>query len=494
MHKLIFTFILIAFIIAGAVEGINPPRQTAEIEVEPDEDIKSLPSDFVKIFDAQFKHFLTQGKQPAVINMSAFAGLNAVGAKAVFKSDALKLYITALADTLITSHYSGKVFGQFSKPIARKFPSVLNFSGIYERREHNDWYPRCYGAETSGKFLLPTKTALLALDFALSAFMRDNYPNNEYVSGVLKEVPDRYVEGTGSLNMRSYGYVLPWLGAFGGAGYALARRGEDLIPQSCHSVVIGAFVEKFPLIARLGIGAAKMRDEQKITIRPATQIRWMQYPFFAEASYGIGIERNDANSLADHATVAPSSLKIAIVESVGVQFRYAHRKIAIGATGTYGSSKHLAYTTIDTSFGFAIHSSEGTIASASGWMSYTDTIAKFPYRNIITATFNRHSLPNGHLLPMVPKSIVVDSIYLELVNWLSFWGAVQYNSGFFTDDLWTSWKEGYYFFSCGTEIKWRALRIAIEIENITQRWIYEEPYYPHGKREIRLYIGIQRKF
>ncbi len=486
--------IILAFSIgtfAFAIEGIDPPRKAVELKIEMQNDKKSLPSDFAKLFEAPFQYFLHRDTTSSFLSLSAFGGMNSLGAQGNFSSSKLNICAIGSKDTITALHYSARTFGTFRTAPLHQFPLSFAFSGMYERRNFLGWYPGCYGANVFGKFLIPAKKGLLSLKFSLSAYERKNYPFLQEINKVQEIVSGEYREATGMLGMRGYGFLSERFGAFAGAGYAVARRGEELLPQSGHLLSVGSFYEKIPIVAKLGVSAVKIKDDKSINFRPSVETRWVYFPVSAICSYGIGIDVHRANAYSVDATIDPSKLRTALVETLGVKIAYTGGKYSITVGGIYGKTSALPYILQDTSSWFSVETSSGTLARAWCEFAASETLFNLPMHNLLSAKIDRSKLDGGYYAPFVPNADVIDTFKVDLRKWLSLWGSMRYLGAFYREEKFSKWTASRYYSSCGAELKWHALRLALSVSNITGKLIYEQPYFPHTKREVRLYLGLQ---
>ncbi|MCD6419020.1 hypothetical protein J7M00_09610 [bacterium] len=474
-----------------AIEGISPPRKPVRLKIEIEEDKRSFPSDFFKLFEESFKYFIHHDTTHSLILLSAFGGMNSIGGEGKYTSEKFNLYALGYKDTFTTSHSRAEGFSTFRTAIFQKFPLTLAASGIYERRNFSGWYPEFYCADFSGKFLVPAKKSLLSANFFTSGFERKFFPSytdgkegNELSSGIYREI-------TGSFELRGYGFLAKNFGAFAQAGFSFARRGEELFPQSSHLVAAGVFLKKIPIVAKVGACGTKIRDEEKIDLRPSIELRLINYPITAVATYGIGIERNTANQHSIDATIDPSLLRIALVETIGVKIRYHRGKISAEAGGVYGKTSALPYISEDTTSWYFLKTDTGSIARAYGKISLLTKFYHIPIKNSLAVKIDRSRLENSHYAPLSPNMEIADTFEASLKEWLSVWGAFKYISGYYRGLRWKKWTEGNYYSSCGIDLKWRSVILAIEIDNITEKPVMDNPLFTHFKREIKATLKLQ---
>jgi len=180
-----------------------------------------------------------------------------------------------------------------------------------------------------------------------------------------------------------------------------------------------------------------------------------------------------------------------LVETLGVKIAYRSGKFSIGIGGIYGKTSALPYILQDTLEWFSIENGEGTLARAWCEFAIPKILFNLPMHNLLSAKIDRSKLDGGYYAPFAPNVDAVDTFRIDFAKWLSLWGSMRYLGAFYREENSSKWTEGRYYSSCGAELKWRALRLALSVSNITGKLIYEQPYFPHAKREVRIYLGLQ---
>jgi len=503
---------ILALIILGittvvfCVEGYEPPRRPVQIEVQLDEEYSAQPSDFVEIFEEPYHYFMNYNSESAEISGDLYGGLVGIGGKLNYSSSYGELSGWGSYDTLTRKRQ--RIFGQgnFATKLIDKIPIRLGFLGHYGKREYwsstyaRMWLPRYYTTDIFGSIFYPWETGLLAFYGDASGLVHRDFP----LFCVIPEepIPEKYQEFCGSALLRGYKYLSSRYGLYAEGGYFISRRGEDFIPQRGRSAAIGGFFMYAPFVIRAGGAYANTEDGDKI--RPAIALRWLKFPYTAEVFYGVGVRTNPAGNHLYDALVYPADLNSvfayssylapSIVETVGAFLSIKQANWEVSAGGVYGFSSNHPYTYVRENSMFSLVTNPAKIAQAKGEfiLNLNPGNTKIINKMLLVADYTK--LENGSPMPLVSKHTLYDTLSVMPIDWIEVWVSGEGRSGFYLQEFWYDWRQGYINISTGIKFRWKALTFGLHSANLTAEEIIEPPYYLHSQREYRISVGFENEF
>ncbi len=469
---------------AGAVEGIDPPRKPLKVDVALDEDIPALPGRFLWVFEGAYRRFLFSRAGTTLAWAFGSGGVNGVSGAVGASSERASTLLHAEVDTVASFHYRAEGCGLWHAEVFGAAPVDLQVEGVYDKRLWRSRYPKVLGGRLRCRAMYPWRGGLVSARLSAGGAVYDADSPAE----------DKRRELWGSAVVRGFRFVEGRFGAFGEAGYVFVRRGEKLFPESFWGGVLGGFYKLSPLVVRAGAEALRRKDEGNLYIRPSLSLRWLGYPFVVEVEYGLGGRVYPVVDVLPDPAVDPEALATSVVETVGVAAMWRSSRLKLSGAAVAGKAAWCPFVVNVGDTAIRIEGDEAVVMR--GWLrAYfaTKLAGSMPFENAFSLAVDASRTENGHPLPMVSKYTVVDSASLKLADWLSVWGKAFYRSGFFTDLSWRSGLDGFYFFSAGVEFHTRGLSVGIMCRNITGRWILDEPLFYHGKRDLRITVGIRER-